>query len=217
MKDGSKIGCLIGYNLTADGHEYVENAIREAREDGTGGVALEVWNEEWEVDAYDEEVDSLCENRFDGFTELMNDDRGVMFISKKGYETHETKSRYTYLVVRIEYTDQWGDNDNYPAYHISIIGVTPGIIGKKERASMLDSMGLTEDIWNDCDIHAKCHIAIDYGNYATLWQSNGWRAEKLIDAAKIELIGINCLLGFYLDKAQNAIGTSGWDRMRGKF
>ena len=43
LSDGSKVGCLIGTNLTSEGMDYVREAVQEG-----GMVAREVWRDEFD-------------------------------------------------------------------------------------------------------------------------------------------------------------------------
>jgi hypothetical protein len=77
-------------------------------------------------------------------------------------------------------------------------------------------MGLTEDEWDEADIEAKIAACLGYGTYATLWEKTGDSLSVLLSLVDEELQGAHILGGFMLDKAQNAIGSTGWDFMQGK-
>lgn len=48
LSDGTKIGCLIGTSLTADGIEYVREAVVESHRRGeVNSVAIEIWEREF--------------------------------------------------------------------------------------------------------------------------------------------------------------------------
>lgn len=47
LSDGTKIGCLIGTNLTNDGIEYVKEAVKD------GGLVAELWKQEFNYIDFD--------------------------------------------------------------------------------------------------------------------------------------------------------------------
>jgi hypothetical protein len=149
-----------------------------------------------------------------GFEVVEDGDYEFRLLQTERIPTHETKSRQTMLFVKLEYTDHWGDDCDFK-YHMSIVTVNPSMAGKKGLIAAARSWGIEEeDIPKDKLQQAE--ILLSYGTYATLWQESGSSKTNLFKQANEELQKINMLAGFYLDKAQNAIGTDGWDFMRGK-
>lgn len=135
---------------------------------------------------------------------------------KIGQPEHGGEDPDTYFYVRVEYTDEWGDrNDKLPKYHATICACGPGWPTPDDLASCLNSMGLDRETWNSGSIDAQCQELIGYGLYAPIWQESGNNLSKLLKSARQELIAVSMLAGFYLDKHCNAIGSTGWDFMRG--
>lgn len=98
------------------------------------------------------------------------------------------------------------------SFHVEILAVNPGI----QRKETIEEIEQEFDIsWKDLDEDAKISILCDRGIAATLWQDSGDNEEKLLEKAKEELKVIETLAGFYLDRPQNAIGSTGWDFMKG--
>jgi hypothetical protein len=83
LPDGSKIGCLIGTNLTAVGVEYVKQAVKE------GGLVAEFWREQFDfIDFppdYEKELKAHNLTRVDLVEWLESAD-----IQCYDYETYET-------------------------------------------------------------------------------------------------------------------------------
>lgn len=119
----------------------------------------------------------------------------------------------TYVFVRCEYTDEWGDGakERLGAYHFSIVTVAPYMLSDKDKEQALDGW----EGWRDQPDLNICDGLMGYGYYATLWQETGNNKAKLMSAARKELAGLRVFLGFALDRNQNAIGSSGWDFMAG--
>jgi hypothetical protein len=116
--------------------------------------------------------------------------------------------------IKVMYCDYWDSEwAKTGKYHIAIICACPQAVTDKE--GLCSSMGLKLDEFNKSFELAQAEMAIDYGNSATLWQEQGNNLAKLMRAARAELPKITMMSGFYLDRAQNAIGNSGWDFVKG--
>lgn len=120
----------------------------------------------------------------------------------------------THLFVRIEYTDEWGDNPEY-RYHASVVACGPGWPSDENLKSYLDTIGMTVEEFRGFPIRSQCQILVDTGCYATIWQDGGNNIGKLLATARQQLRELNFMIGFRLDANQNAIGSSGWDFMKG--
>jgi hypothetical protein len=122
-----------------------------------------------------------------------------------------------YFLVRLEYTEEWGDDavKQYGKYHLSICAVAPTAPEQSELNRAMSSWGLSPEDWGELDDARKCMVLLGYGTYATLWQQSGNNQSKLLKAAREELPKMHMLFGFYMDRACNAIGNSGWDFIRG--
>jgi hypothetical protein len=151
--------------------------------------------------------------------EVADGDYERVWVCDETLSTHGTNPlRQTHLVVRCQYTEEycseWAQENG--RYCVGLLAVNPGVIGKKEVSSLCSSMGLTEDEWDEADIEAKIAACLGYGTYATLWEKTGDSLSVLLSLVDEELQGAHILGGFMLDKAQNAIGSTGWDFMQGK-
>lgn len=131
-----------------------------------------------------------------------------------GKSEHGGDDPDTLFFVRIEYTDEWGDSQEYK-YHASIVTCGPGWPTPESLASCLSSMGTTPEEWETMGEEWQCRTLMDYGLSAVLWQEGGSNVNKLLKTARQKMVELRFLCGFALDRSQNAIGNSGWDFMRG--
>lgn len=150
--------------------------------------------------------------------EYENGDYGILWFDNNPIETHATKSRYTRLAIRLQYTAEFDRewSKSVGDYLVELLAVTPGIIPKSNRKSLADSYGMPIDEFDKLDVLAQSQLAIEYGCSACLWQDAGHNLDDLLQAVEKERQANHLFIGFKLDGPQNAIGTSGWDFMRGE-
>lgn len=148
--------------------------------------------------------------------EIENGDYRILFLSsvKIGQVEHGGEDPDTYFMVRIEYTDEWGDDFKGGKYHATICACGPGWPVGEDPFS---SIGMSREEFNALPLDGQLGVLIDCGLHAPLWQESGNNLEHLKRMARIELQKIGFLAGFYLDRPVNAIGNSGWDFMRGEY
>lgn len=152
-----------------------------------------------------------------GCTELEDGDYGMLWIDNEQIPTDKTKSRHTSMLIRLQYTEQY-DSEWATAngkYHVQLLAVTPGIVGKKARESLLETIGQTQEDWDGWDHNARCAICVDTGAHATLWQNTGNYSNSLLCEVEKERQKMHIFIGFKLDGPQNVIGSTGWDLMSG--
>lgn len=201
-------GVFLQNPLTSDGDDYVRAAVVEAaeREVLTGPVAE--WREYYDYIDYDDVSDesravlSACELVDDGNYEILWHDPRILDCD------HPVG-----LFVRLEYTREWGDSPSAP-FHCSIVAVSPGF-AEPELDSVCSALDIERKEFRAAPFVSQCQELISHGTYATLHQSMGWSAEKLLTAAREELNALQFMIGFRLDSAQNAIGATGWDFLTG--
>lgn len=131
-----------------------------------------------------------------------------------GKSEHGGDDPDTYIFVRIEYTEEWGDSPEYRC-HASIVACGPDWPSDENLKSGLDTIGMELEEFKGYPIQSQCQMLIETGLFATLWQSGGNNISKLLEASRKELLFLSVFIGFRLDATQNAIGSSGWDFMRG--
>jgi hypothetical protein len=156
-------------------------------------------------------------SQLDDCTEIHDGDYDRIWLDDNRIETHATKSRYTTIAVRVQYTEEYDSEwaATSGKYHVELLAVTPGIIGKKHLPSMLDTIGMGVDEFKALGMDAKCHVCIECDTYATLWQETGNNLDALLTAVNEERKIMHMMIGFRLDRPQNAIGSTGWDFMCG--
>lgn len=129
-------------------------------------------------------------------------------------DEREIESNYpVYLVIKLEYTEEWGDSPEYK-YHCTVIAVSPDF-AEDGISEYLKSYSLTKENYDSFPLEGKLEFLADSGCYAYLWQQESNNERKLIQAAKEECKKIQFLFGFYMDRQQNALGATGWDWIRG--
>lgn len=119
------------------------------------------------------------------------------------------------FIIRCQYCEYWDSEwAKQGKYHFSINAVSPKA-AKKKIDSACQSMSMSREDFDKYPIEVQAEILLDYGTAATLWQRQGNNMGKLLKAAKEELGVIWIMFGFYMDKPLNAIGSTGWDWIRG--
>lgn len=105
-------------------------------------------------------------------------------------------------------------NEGQPKYHASLCAVSPEqAAGELDRA--FACCGLNEGEHKDNPLVAV-ECLHSYGVHAVLWQDSGNNAHRLMRQAKHEaMITCGFMFGFAMDRAQNKIGTTGWEAIRG--
>jgi hypothetical protein len=108
-----------------------------------------------------------------------------------------------------EYDSEWAKEGRYS---IAVESVSPWMVQPEEIERARSSCG-----WEEMgdDIETVCIMLLEYGIKATLFSSQGNNQQKLQKECRDALKGIMCLFGFYADRSQNAIGSTGWDFMSG--
>ena len=124
-----------------------------------------------------------------------------------------------YLIVEItdmieEAGSEFSDGREYMA---EVSAVSPQEAGEEEVRRALECAGYdTED--KNADViseEMKSEVLHNYGCKATLWYEYGSDEEQLLIAASEQVRVIPIMFGFLMDKPQNAIGSTGWDFLRG--
>lgn len=105
------------------------------------------------------------------------------------------------------------DNDGKPKYHVELCAVSPHEAGETGLASAFECCGVPEDAKQNplCQVEAL-H---SYGISAHLWQADGKNAHKLLREAKRQAQMVNGLFGFFMDRTENRIGSTGWEFIKG--
>lgn len=100
-------------------------------------------------------------------------------------------------------------------YCVAIQSASAGFAGKNGCAQARNSWGMSLEEWAKLSDQARAEVLREYGLAATLWQESGSSRRQLLKSAKGKAREIDFLFGFYADRPCNAIGSTGWDFMRG--
>lgn len=147
------------------------------------------------------------------FTVLRNDDYEYTLIGEK-----QNNGEFDwYPLIRLEYTEQWGDEPEAP-YHCSLLVASPA--QAKETGAWkkaCESSGLSSDERNWASEAGQCEILLQYGTAAPMWQSYGKNKRTLLRLARQQnTILCGFCFGMWMDKPVNRMGTTGWQWIRGE-
>lgn len=115
--------------------------------------------------------------------------------------------------ARDEHGHKWGAD---------LIGVSAFFASDNAIIGALESTGdYIEEAWDDLDDAKKemaiCEALIDVGTKMTLCTKTSTRAKGPFKGCAVEAVVATGLWGFFADRAQNRMGDSGWDFMKGEF
>lgn len=122
---------------------------------------------------------------------------------------------YWLVMELINMDDACGrDNEGHPTYIVSLSAVAPSEAGDKLK-SAFECCGVDQS--DECASNPLVQVEClhSYGVHTVLWQDNGNNARKLMRQARKEAQLANMLFGFYMDRAVNRIGTTGWEAIKG--
>jgi len=102
-------------------------------------------------------------------------------------------------------------------YNVSLFSVSPSEAGKDGLKKAFECCGLDqpehEEIRKNPLVQVECLVS--YGIHAQLWSANGSNLRKLLKLAHEQTRLAEGLYGFYMDRPENRIGSTGWEMQRG--
>jgi hypothetical protein len=138
---------------------------------------------------------------------------------KERLPTHQTPSNHSYVFIELSVHEPEGKHrDKFTKpddWYASVVVVNVGMAGKDAERQIRSAYEMSEDTWKALNHETKAHLIHSEGIHATVWQEQGKSPRKLLDAAVAELPMLYMMGGAKLDSAQNAIGSTGWDFMKG--
>lgn len=160
----------------------------------------------------DVEIGTKIQEALTGCTELEDGDYEHLWVCDTKLPTHDTPADHTWLFVRIQYMEEHERNPEY-RYHGEICAVNIGMAGKAGWKQVCESFDRDPDepiepVW-------KAKELMSYGICAHLAQDMSNSKVDLLQKLNLLLSEVHTFGGFKLDAAQNAIGSTGWDVMRG--
>lgn len=117
-----------------------------------------------------------------------------------------------WLFIKFDNVEDYNDFDcNYIA---ELMVVAPGEVDAKTLESAFSSSDFNS--WGDKNDPAMVALVLaEDGVGASLWNDEGNNYKKLMKAARREANMANSFFGFYMDRPQNALGSDGWDFIKG--
>lgn len=117
-----------------------------------------------------------------------------------------------WLVLEVINMHEATGEENQPKYNVSLHAVSPDQAGQENLDKALESCGCPDVELTDL---IKVETLDSYGVHAVLWHENGNNLNKLLKAAREQAQCINGLFGFYMDRPENKIGSTGWEFIKG--
>jgi len=126
--------------------------------------------------------------------------------------TYDDEIEY-YLVIDFTNMRDACGPEAHASYHVSLDIVSPTSAGADKLRQAIRDVGVPEDQADNpiCQVEAL-HTN---GLYAVLWSRGGNNARSMMAEARHWAQRVSSLLGFYLDRPQNKIGSTGWDLIKG--
>ena len=131
---------------------------------------------------------------------------GGQFISQK---LNNGDFDYWLVLNFINMHEATGDEET-DKYHVTILAVSPEL-NIQEADALIEDYGVNLPITDEMRVGALANYVIA----AHLKGFSGNNYSSLMKEAKKEAQVIPLLFGFYMDRPQNAIGSTGWDCIRG--
>ena len=131
---------------------------------------------------------------------------------------------YWFVMEVINYRDSgccdYEHDGDGSTYGVMLTVVAPSQVSEEKRQHALASWGLSDKDWavileRNGDL-AWVEVLSDYGIQALVWQDNGNNLSKLMAEARRQARENEFFFGFAMDKAQNRIGSTGWDFLKGE-
>jgi len=108
--------------------------------------------------------------------------------------------------------EQMGEEATHP-YNMRVLAVSISENEDACRKQLMDCFGID---FEDANEEEKIKVLMEYGLFATLYSNDGKDKNKLIEQGLKESKQLDeFTFGFAMDKQQNAIGSTGWDFIRG--
>lgn len=125
-----------------------------------------------------------------------------------------TNGEFAYWLV-LELVNMWdatGD-EKQDKYVVELSAVSPEQAGESGLKQAFDSCGVPDESKQD----ALCQVEAlhSYGIKANLVSRSGGNAHKLLREVKREAMAVEGLFGFYMDRPENRIGSTGWEFIKG--
>lgn len=156
-----------------------------------------------------EQLEENLKAALPGFTDLKLGDEQVWLLDER-LPTHGTKKNHSYVFLQL--TDMLEhERDPDTRYYGEVKIVNIGMAGKKAVLDIKEECGIeghVEPVWIACELMRR-------GTCACVIQESGNSKVDVLQRIQERMFEVTTLGGFVLDRAQNAIGSTGWDFMKG--
>jgi hypothetical protein len=112
----------------------------------------------------------------------------------------------------INWEEAVGEKEAPAKYHVDVSVVSPSEFQDKEQARESCSV---EKPWSELDDAWKVELIHSYSGGAHVFGQDGDNYRKLFKLADEKAVASEFLFGFAMDRAQNKIGSTGWDFLKG--
>ena len=120
-----------------------------------------------------------------------------------------------WLVIKIDNVEDYEEFEY--KYIGEILAVSPSQISKEKLDSAISSCGFSdEQIEAGFSDEQTVDILSDYGIFAMLGSFSDNNFDRLASTLRKEAESREFLFGFYMDKAENMLGQTGWQLIRGQ-
>ena len=122
-----------------------------------------------------------------------------------------------WFVLRAQYMEEFSEEfaRDVGKYCVEILAVAPDAVSTEEMKNAFKYVGWEDGLANTT-VEQKIDALVSYGTYARLHNGTGNNLSKLLKEARQQLSPMSGLFGFYMDRQQNAIGSTGWDFIKGE-
>jgi hypothetical protein len=141
-------------------------------------------------------------------------DYGGKFISKR---LNNGEFDYWLIIEVINMFDACGE-DTSEKYAVSLLSVSPAEAGADNLKSAFDCCGLDPEADYAANPLVQVEALAAYGVYAQLISIGGNNLSSLMRRIRKEAASMvygGTFYGFYMDRPENQIGSTGWDLQRG--
>jgi len=136
---------------------------------------------------------------------------GAKWITKK---LNNEDFDYWLIVSFMNFEEETSEKCNGNKYVVEIHAVAPSQVPEEELKRAIESCG-RETRENELTEEIKAELLEEYGISANLKTLYGNNANKLMKEARKDLNLVEGLFGFFMDKPENQIGSTGWDIIKG--
>jgi hypothetical protein len=124
---------------------------------------------------------------------------------------------YWFVIELINWQDSCGRDAPKEKYNICLSVVSPQEAGEENIAKAMSDYG--QDFLQTIKDEFKQEFIVEalhsYGIAAPIWNENGNNFKQLMKQIKAKARESEFLFGFAMDRPCNAIGSTGWDFLRG--